>query len=231
MSSAKQLSEVCKTYNTAVWDLHAKIQQGRRVHSHELANAYMEGVLCGVPDHYLSMMEATISDRNTYNGRKVLLQAVQWDAHDKDMAATVGKRGTSVFSKGASGLTGGGHDPHQRSLLTAARAYNAQMWALNKKLHQDRSVHAKELDNLLAQALKTHGTPAEYTGMLQAMVDGRKKFNQRKTELDAKQWGALEKSVDQKVGPALAHKVLTHGADPRLMGDLGGGCCGLPNDE
>lgn len=74
---------------------------------------------------------------------------------------------------------------------------------MHRKLAHDRSIHAQELNNLYEEAVGLVGGSA-YTALLARMVSDRKKYNERKTLLDAAQWQHVESVVkDNKLTPML----------------------------
>ena len=221
---AAELANACRDYNTAVWNLQAKLQQDRQLHAHELANAYMEATVAGAVPAYLGMLETMLAERQHFNTAKSGIDAAEWKAHEDALRKLLGVH-VGVVTKGSRGMLAGGSSSASvaKRLMTAARSYNAQVWNLHRKLQHDRAVHAMELGNLYMEATRKEGkkgtpAPPEYADMLQRMLQDRLKHDARKTALVAAQWHALETQVQGGMGRRMARHVLSAGADLRLTG-------------
>ena len=215
MSQSIPLASVIKKYDQNSYNLRRNVQHDRSLHISTLANAYMEAASSGASDNFLTMIEEMITNRDKYNSRKDMLDASEWEAMDKRTQSLMGVN-VGVLSDGASALA----DPNaERWLIHAARLLNAFIWNCFRKLHHDRHVHKKELENLLREA--KGNTSEEYIDMLRNMLRDRIKYDSRKDKLDAWLWQRQEKLVRDSLAPHTAVSILKCGA--HKSADLTGG--------
>ena len=209
MSSATKYASALQQYNHFLMNTQQKIMQERSVHGQELTNVYMQAVAAGAPPGYLSMLEAMIADRSTYNMRKTFVDAAELTKHGKKLNVALGPH-VGVLAGGAAGLRGGADSREgRRALGYAAKRSNALLENLFTKLAHDRAVHLAELHNVHAEALAAYGGASPLSTMINAMVNDRTKYNARKEALDAMQWTQLNKQLGS--GGLQLHSVLAAG--------------------
>lgn len=208
------LSDVLAEYNREVYNVQAKIQQNRRLHQADLANAFLEGArVAPEAKNFYSLAATMLADRADYNDRKTIIDASEWTKHEAKLGHALGKQ-SDVLRGGASSLIPSKKKSLDKRMLYAAKRSNALIWHLNKNLAHDRSVHAQELRNLYDVAQTNPALPQEYKDMLGLMVDDREMYDGRREALDAAQWAKLDRTVEQTLGGgAVADDILAAGAD------------------
>jgi hypothetical protein len=206
MSQSVPLASVLNKYMAETTNLQTKLQQDRSLHMSHLVNAYMEAALSGGSDEFLTMIEEMISKRKKFNSRKKLLDASEWLKVDNRLKHLL-KENTGVLSGGALGIE---NRSKERDMMHAARLQNAYTWNMMRKLHHDRKVQKKELENVLSEA--TLHTSPEYVLMLKNLVNDVEKYNVRKSALDAEEWRNLEGLVLDNLAPLTAISILKCGA-------------------
>jgi hypothetical protein len=201
MPSHRSYASTLSTFNDAIDDVSARVQQDRVLHMHDLVSTYMQAVSSGMPHEYLSMIEKTIGERSIYNDRKMVLDAADLTMQDAKLSRALRGGGTSRDA-----LKGMNY-ANQRS--------NALHANFNQKLAHDRAVHAAELDAL------HQATPSgnAVSSVLTNLVNMRTQNNSMRTSHDATQWATLDAQVGQALGGGgNSAAVLNHGISQTLSG-------------
>jgi len=209
MPRTQGLANASQAFYSNIWNVAAKIQQDRSLHLHEMDNLYMEACLHEMPDQFLSLLEATIADRSTYNARKTVLDAVELSSHDSKMVDALGAN-EGVLRGG--GVQARGHSAKQGLKYATSRSA-ALLDNLHRKLMHDRSLHHQELSNLYMEGVR-NDLPSSYMGMMEGMLHDRKVYNTRKTSLDAAQWAEVDAYAAENLG-SMAAGQLAGGATKR----------------
>ena len=200
--SVENYSEVILRQKHGVEDTLAKIVQDRKVHEVELDNIYTEGVRDLVHPKFLDSLQEKIMKREMTNHNKGQVDAMEWSKHDNSLLERLSGR-----------LEGGDVTPRlHKNLRYTAKRGNSFFLNLNKKLHQDRGIHMRELEQVVYEA-KRSGVSPQFVTFLDKTLENRKLYNSRKTALDVAQWEQLDTGVSRLLKND-SQKVLSAGAFP-----------------
>lgn len=84
-------------------------------------------------------------------------------------------------------------------VANALQEYNSAIFNVEQKLAQDRGLHMHELTNVYMEAVKAD-MPPSYLDMMESVIHQRSAFNDRKTALDAMEWGMHDAKVKKALG-------------------------------
>jgi hypothetical protein len=200
--SVENYSEVILRQKHGIEDTLAKIVQDRKVHEVELDNIYAEGVRDLVHPKFLDSLQEKIMKREMTNHNKGQVDAMEWSKHDNSLLERLSGR-----------LEGGDVTPRlHKNLRYTAKRGNSFFLNLNKKLHQDRGIHMRELEQVVDEA-KRSGVSSQFVTFLDKTLENRKLYNSRKTALDVAQWEQLDTGVSRLLKND-SQKVLSAGAFP-----------------
>ena len=200
--SVENYSEVILRQKHGIEDTLAKIVQDRKVHKVELDNIYTEGVRDLVHPKILDSLQEKIMKREMTNHNKGQVDAMEWSKHDNSLLERLSGR-----------LEGGDVTPRlHKNLRYTAKRGNSFFLNLNKKLHQDRGIHMRELEQVVDEA-KRSGVSPQFVTFLDKTLENRKLYNSRKTALDVAQWEQLDTGVSRLLKND-SQKVLSAGAFP-----------------
>ena len=193
MPSCVQAADALKVYSDALENLRKKVQQDRSVHCQELQQVYAEAMALGAPQRFTDKVSQLVAERLRVNDVKMEMDALEWEEHDMKTHKKLGAN-QHVLSGGATALHHSGKDA-KKSMMYAGLRSDAYMTNLHKKLMHDRQAHSDELKKVEAMSVRLMGGEAPMSKMLAGMVHNRKIYDARKTNLDAKQWGDVARTV------------------------------------
>lgn len=84
-------------------------------------------------------------------------------------------------------------------VANALQEYNSAIFNLEQKLAQDRGLHMHELTNAYMEAVNAD-MPTSYLDMMENVIHQRSVFNDRKTTLDAMEWGMHDAKLKKALG-------------------------------